>query len=127
MYIYISLAAITNSDKSVKGQIKCGSQYHFTMETQNSLVVPHEDGYTVYSSTQWVTDVQLAVANVLGVPNSRFVGEYLQLTCVQCLILLVGQANYHVWILLIQSIDNIVYYTELKVLFFIPHSSLVKA
>ena len=64
-------AAIANSEMSVKGQIECGSQYHFTMETQNALVVPHEDGYTVYSSTQWVTDVQLAVANVLGIPNSR--------------------------------------------------------
>lgn len=59
---------------SVKGQIECGYQYHFTMETQNALVVPNEDGYTVYSSTQWVTYVQQAVANVLGVPVSRLVG-----------------------------------------------------
>ncbi len=68
-----TIGAIAGSDIKVKGQIECGSQYHFTMETQNALVVPTDEGYTVYSSTQWVTNVQLAVANFLGIPNSRSV------------------------------------------------------
>lgn len=63
--------AMSSSDMSVKGQIECGSQYHFSMETQSCLVVPEEDGYTVHSATQWVTYVQLAVANTLGIPVSR--------------------------------------------------------
>ncbi len=67
-----TIGAIAGSDIKVKGQIECGSQYHFTMETQNALVVPTDEGYTVYSSTQWVTNVQLAVANFLGIPNSRW-------------------------------------------------------
>lgn len=56
---------------NLRGQIECGSQYHFTMETQTSLVVPNEgETYSVYSATQWVTSVQAAVASVLGLENS---------------------------------------------------------
>lgn len=72
-----SVDAIAGSDMSVHGQIECGSQYHFTMETQTALVVPDEDGYTVYSSTQWVSGIQAAVANVLGVPVNMYVSEFL--------------------------------------------------
>ncbi len=61
----------------IEGQIECGSQYHFTMETQTALVVPVEgETYAVYSSTQWASYVQAAVANVLGIPSSRFIHDY---------------------------------------------------
>lgn len=58
---------------NIRGQIECGSQYHFTMETQTALVVPKEgETYSVYSATQWVGYVQSAVANVLGIYASRY-------------------------------------------------------
>ena len=63
------------SDMTIQGQIECGSQYHFTMETQTALVVPVEDSFTVYSSTQCVSNIQTAVAKTLGVPVSRYIGE----------------------------------------------------
>lgn len=64
--------AIAKSDQSVKGEIECGSQYHFTMETQAALVVPGEDNtYSVYSSTQYTAYVQAAVSQVLGIPGSK--------------------------------------------------------
>ena len=70
---YEFTAAISKSDMMLRGQIECGTQYHFTMETQTALVVPQEgETYLVYSSTQWVAYVQAAIANVLGVANSRY-------------------------------------------------------
>ena len=68
------LAALAKSDMHIQGQIECGTQYHFTMETQTALVVPGEgDTYAVYSSTQWTGFVQAAVSNILGIPSSRYV------------------------------------------------------
>ena len=54
----------------ISGRVTCGSQYHFHMETQTALVIPQEDGYTVYSASQWVDRVQSAIASVLAVPAS---------------------------------------------------------
>ena len=72
-YLFIYPAALAKSDMHIQGQIECGSQYHFTMETQAALVVPGEgDTYAVYSSTQWAAYVQAAVSNVLGIPSSRY-------------------------------------------------------
>lgn len=69
---YLYLAAISKSDMNIRGQIECGTQYHFTMETQTALVVPKEgETYSVYSSTQWVGAVQAAITNILGIPTSR--------------------------------------------------------
>ncbi len=62
--------AIQSSDHVITGQISCGSQYHFTMETQTAVVVPQEEGYSVFSATQWTDNVQSAVAGVLGVGAS---------------------------------------------------------
>lgn len=83
----VNVAAMSKADMTIRGQIECGSQYHFTMETQAALVVPTEGHtYSVYSSTQWVGYVQAAVANVLGIPSSRYVciGPWL-LTCGACM------------------------------------------
>ena len=76
LWIYHSfiLAALAKSDMHIQGQIECGTQYHFTMETQTALVVPGEgDTYAVYSCTQWTGFVQAAVSNILGIPSSRYV------------------------------------------------------
>lgn len=63
--------AISKSDHVISGEVSCGSQYHVHMETHAALVTPEDDGYTVYSSTQWVTQVQFAVAAILGIPNNK--------------------------------------------------------
>ncbi|XP_048729395.2 xanthine dehydrogenase-like isoform X2 [Ostrea edulis] len=62
--------AIAKSAVKVTGRIKCGTQYHMSMETQISICNPTEDGFEVYSSTQWVDGTQKAIAMVLGVPDS---------------------------------------------------------
>ena len=41
------------------------------METHVSLVIPKEDGYTVYSATQWMDHVQMMIAQALSIPNNR--------------------------------------------------------
>ncbi|CAM6091193.1 unnamed protein product [Calypogeia fissa] len=51
------------------GEVFCGSQYQFYMETQSAYAVPDEDEtITVYSATQAVSDVQKAVSLSLGIP-----------------------------------------------------------
>lgn len=54
----------------VTGRFDVGLQYHFTMEPQSCVVVPIEDGFDVYSATQWIDATQLAVANALKVPHN---------------------------------------------------------
>ena len=40
---------------------------------QTAIAIPEDDnGYTVYSSTQWVQQVQFAVAGVLGISNNKY-------------------------------------------------------
>ena len=56
----------------ISGHVAVGYQYHFHLETHACLCVPTEDGYTVYSSTQWTANVQKAVAGVLGISNNRY-------------------------------------------------------
>ncbi|KAL0109816.1 hypothetical protein PUN28_013467 [Cardiocondyla obscurior] len=59
-----------NTKQVIKGVFECGSQYQYTMETQSCVCVPVEDGMDVYSATQWMHVVQLAVANCLNVKNN---------------------------------------------------------
>ena len=67
-----STAALASADHVISGQVAVGYQYHFHLETHACLCVPTEDGYTVYSSTQWTANVQTAVAGVLGITNNRY-------------------------------------------------------
>ncbi|XP_022343245.2 uncharacterized protein LOC111136587 [Crassostrea virginica] len=62
--------AIAKSAVKVSGRIKCGDQYHMAMETQITICNPTEDGFDVYSSTQWVDRCQKGIAMVLGIPDS---------------------------------------------------------
>ena len=63
-------AAIAASAHIFEGEISCGTQYHFHMETHTTVCLPEDQGYTVYSSTQWTDLTQSAVATVLGIPVS---------------------------------------------------------
>jgi len=93
--------AIEKSAHTINGQVSCGTQYHFHIETQVLYVaatvtmtvmsavtsqwfrifyslqacvcIPEDDSYTVYSSTQWINGCQNAVATVLGVQDNRYV------------------------------------------------------
>ncbi|XP_012221434.1 xanthine dehydrogenase/oxidase isoform X2 [Linepithema humile] len=54
----------------IKDVFSCGSQYHYTMETQSCVCVPVEDGMDVYPTTQWIDIIQVAIADVLGIKNN---------------------------------------------------------
>lgn len=46
-------------------------QEHFYLETQAALVVPREDEFEVYSSSQNPRELQECVAEITGVPFHR--------------------------------------------------------
>jgi len=54
------------------GEVRCGGQEHFYLESQAALVAPEEGGgWRVWSSTQHPTEIQREVAAVLGVGAHR--------------------------------------------------------
>lgn len=55
----------------VYGDMKIGSQFHYYMEPQTSVVRLTEDGMEIYSSTQWLDLNNVAVAKLLKVPVNR--------------------------------------------------------
>ncbi|XP_049819047.1 uncharacterized protein LOC109599933 isoform X2 [Aethina tumida] len=57
--------------KVVKGEFFIDMQYHFHMEVQCCSVVPVEDGLNVYSATQWMDSIQIGIANVLGISQTK--------------------------------------------------------
>ncbi|KAK4325143.1 hypothetical protein Pmani_004297 [Petrolisthes manimaculis] len=52
----------------VRGELSQGTQYHFHMEALAARVIPTEEGYDVFSTSQWITETQSATAQVLNVP-----------------------------------------------------------
>lgn len=70
------LKAISASPCTLADSIMIGGQEHFYLEGQVALAIPEEDGgMTVYSSTQHPTEVQHAIARMLGVPDARVTCE----------------------------------------------------
>ncbi|KAK3730646.1 hypothetical protein RRG08_060314 [Elysia crispata] len=68
--------AIAGAPHQITGQIKCGEQYHFHMETQSCLCAPTDDGgMEVLASTQWLDGVLEVVAQVLGLQQSQVTVE----------------------------------------------------
>ena len=65
------LEAIVSSANVIEGEVSCGTQYHYSMETQISLCIPSEDGLKVYASSQWIDYAQKSVAQVLNMPCAR--------------------------------------------------------
>ncbi|XP_012273308.1 xanthine dehydrogenase/oxidase [Orussus abietinus] len=59
-----------NTKHVIKGEFECGSQYHFTMETQSCVCIPVEDGMDVYPASQWMDLTQISIANCLDIRNN---------------------------------------------------------
>jgi xanthine dehydrogenase molybdopterin-binding subunit B len=69
-HIAADMAEVTNA---VMGIFYAGAEYHFAMETQTCMCVPVEDGMDVYPSTQTVNMTDMAIAEVLNIPENRWV------------------------------------------------------
>ncbi|MAJ92934.1 MAG: xanthine dehydrogenase molybdopterin binding subunit, partial [Rhodospirillaceae bacterium TMED63] len=64
-------AARSGAAHIVSGEVSCGGQDHFYLESHIALAVPGEDcDMTVYSSTQHPTEAQHGVSRVLGVAQN---------------------------------------------------------
>ena len=64
-------AGLTSAPRRAKGAVTIGGQDHFYLEGQIALAVPGEDeDVTIHSSTQHPSEVQLMVAQVLGIRHN---------------------------------------------------------
>jgi len=62
-------AAFASAKNRIEGSLEIGGQEHFYLESQIAIAVPGEQGQMViHSSTQHPSEVQMMVAEVLGVP-----------------------------------------------------------
>ncbi|HEX2216621.1 MAG TPA: molybdopterin cofactor-binding domain-containing protein, partial [Xanthobacteraceae bacterium] len=69
-------SSFTQSTHRLSGELRCGGQDHFYLEGQIALAIPGDAGdMFVHSSTQHPTEVQHAVANLLGLPFSAVTCE----------------------------------------------------
>ncbi len=95
--------ALEGAAIQIRGEVRCGGQDHFYLETQAALAIPEENGcFTILSSTQHPTEVQNEVATVLGIGahavvcevprmGGGFGGKESQATPVACLAALAAQ------------------------------------
>jgi len=69
-------AAVAAAPRRLNGSVRCGGQDHFYLEGQIALAVPRDDGtMQVHSATQHPGEVQLQVANALGLDAKDVVVE----------------------------------------------------
>uniref|UniRef100_A0A182KGJ4 FAD-binding PCMH-type domain-containing protein n=1 Tax=Anopheles christyi TaxID=43041 RepID=A0A182KGJ4_9DIPT len=61
---------IPESAIHVPGKYESGGQYHYTMETQTCVCLPLEDGMEVHTATQAITLTQIAISQMLNVPEN---------------------------------------------------------
>ena len=72
--------AISKAPNVIVGEFFTDAQYHFYMEQQVAIAVKNEEGYNVYSSSQWTDYISKAVAQVLGMKKTSAINvEVLQL------------------------------------------------
>ncbi|MGB0571949.1 MAG: xanthine dehydrogenase molybdopterin binding subunit [Alphaproteobacteria bacterium] len=70
------VASIAGAPRKIKGELRCGGQDHFYLESNIALVVPRDDGdLDIYSSTQHPSEVQHGIAHTLGVPTNAVTVE----------------------------------------------------
>ena len=64
-------AGLAKSERRAKGKVVIGGQEHFYLESQIALAIPGEDDEVViHCSTQHPTEIQVMVAQVLGIPHA---------------------------------------------------------
>jgi xanthine dehydrogenase large subunit len=64
-------AGLAASEHRIKGRVAIGGQEHFYLESQVALAIPGEDNEVlIHCSTQHPTEIQVMVAQVLGVPHA---------------------------------------------------------
>jgi xanthine dehydrogenase large subunit len=62
------------ADQIIEGTLEIGGQEHFYLESNIALAIPGEQGQmTIHSSTQHPSEVQMMVAEVLGVPFNHVI------------------------------------------------------
>ena len=67
-------AALARAALRIEGEAASGGQDHFYLETQAALAIPGEDGaLEIHSSTQHPTEVQAAIADILGCARGQIV------------------------------------------------------
>ncbi len=67
---------LRDAEHVVHGEMRCGGQDHFYLETQAALVIPQEDNsFHILSSTQHPNEIQKMAALVLGLPANQVVCE----------------------------------------------------
>ncbi|MEQ1768358.1 MAG: xanthine dehydrogenase molybdopterin binding subunit [Devosia sp.] len=64
-------AGLARSKRRAKGSVTIGGQEHFYLESQIAFAIPGEDDEIyLHASTQHPTEIQVMVAQVLGVPHA---------------------------------------------------------
>ena len=67
----MSRRALRRHSTGAKGRVRIGGQEHFYLESQAALAIPGEDDeITLQVSSQHPTEIQVMVAQVLGVPHA---------------------------------------------------------
>ncbi|XP_055692709.1 uncharacterized protein LOC129795453 [Lutzomyia longipalpis] len=66
-----SQTGVGQLSNNIRGHLLCGPQYHYHMETQQTIAVPVEDGMDIFPSSQWMDMTNMGVAHVLGINNNR--------------------------------------------------------
>jgi xanthine dehydrogenase large subunit len=75
-----AVAALAAAPHRLHGEVACGGQDHFYLETQASWASIDSEGIVqVTASTQHPTETQIIVARVLGIPASRVVCRCLRM------------------------------------------------
>lgn len=69
--VFSSPDGVKNAKHVLIGEQHLGSQFHFAMEALAARVIPTEDGYDVFCTSQWPKETQATVAQVLEVPAHR--------------------------------------------------------
>ncbi|XP_068204498.1 xanthine dehydrogenase/oxidase-like isoform X2 [Palaemon carinicauda] len=64
-------AGFAASTTIVTGAMGRNGQYHFAMEPQVCIVTPTDEGFDVLAGTQWASECQRAIGQVLGIPDNK--------------------------------------------------------